>query len=188
VPASDGGYWCELTQSSCTHYQLITDQFGYDLGAFGELASLLPGGEIYDAMRCTDDFDALTCASAIPAGGRAFKGAKLARLASSAERSAEAATAIRGTNFVIVGTRKINQIASRGWSTRLIENTVNAPYTTRVATNKATGGVATAYYRESGAYVILDDTTRQVVQLSDRFNPEGWIPDDSIITPYIPSQ
>lgn len=98
------------------------------------------------------------------------------------------ANIVQGANFTISGTRKINQITSRGSSERIIENTIGAPYTTRAATNKATGGSATVYYRESGAHVIVDDATSEVVQLSNRFNPRNWIPDDSIVDPYMPGR
>lgn len=34
--------------------------------------------------------------------------------------------------------------------------------------------------------VIIDDTTKAVVQVSDNINPSTWIPDPSIINPYKP--
>lgn len=90
----------------------------------------------------------------LPSGGdrRAHTHAKPPVLAAKG-----ATKTVQGANFTISGTRKINQIKSRGWSERIIDNTNEAPYTTRAATNKATGGSATAYYRESGAHVIIDD-------------------------------
>ena len=42
------------------------------------------------------------------------------------------------------------------------------------------------YYRQSGAHVIIDDASGEVIQLSNRFDPKSWIPDDSIVDPYIP--
>jgi hypothetical protein len=95
-------------------------------------------------------------------------------------------TIIQGPNFTISGTRKINQIRTRGWTNQIIDNTISAPYTTRAATNKATLGSATAYYRQSGVYVVLDDATGAVVQLSNRKNPAAWTPDPTIVSPFRP--
>ena len=78
-----------------------------------------------------------------------------------------------------------NQMVKRGWTKAEVENTVSNPYTTRASKNMATGNTATAYYNSSGAYVIVDDVTRIVVQVSDNINPSIWIPDPNIINPYI---
>jgi RHS repeat-associated protein len=77
------------------------------------------------------------------------------------------------------------QINSRGWSNDSIANTINKPYTTRVATNRATGNSATAFYNQNGSYIIRDNVTGKVVQVSDIANP-NWTPDPSIINPYLP--
>ena len=53
------------------------------------------------------------------------------------------------------------------------------------AVNKAKGNAATAYYNIAGDYVILDDITGELIQLS-KFGDVGWIPDSSIINPYRP--
>ena len=44
---------------------------------------------------------------------------------------------------------------------------------------------ATVYYTEEGAYVIVDDVTHEVVQISDK-NDSNWLPDSTIDNPYIP--
>ncbi len=77
------------------------------------------------------------------------------------------------------------QMTSRGWTKELLHKTVNNPHTTRPAKNRATGNAATAYFRKSGSYVVRDNATGQVVQISNRFD-RNWIPDASIINPYIP--
>jgi RHS repeat-associated protein len=79
-----------------------------------------------------------------------------------------------------------NQMTQRGWTERTVRNTVSNPYTTRMSTNKATGNPATVYYNKSGGYVIIDDITKTVVQISDNISPSTWIPDSSIINPYKP--
>jgi hypothetical protein len=77
-----------------------------------------------------------------------------------------------------------NQMNNRGWTKETVQDTVDNPYTTRQSTNKSTGNSATAYYTEDGAYVIIDDVTNEVVQVSDRFDSK-WVPDPSIKDPYI---
>lgn len=77
------------------------------------------------------------------------------------------------------------QINSRGWSNDSIANTINEPYTTRVATNRATGNSATTFYNQNGSYIIRDNVTGKVIQVSDVANP-NWAPDPSIIDPYLP--
>jgi hypothetical protein len=79
-----------------------------------------------------------------------------------------------------------NQMTQRGWNESTVRNTVSSPHTTRISTNKATGNSATVYYNKSGGYVIIDDVTEAVVQVSDNINPSTWIPDPSIINPYKP--
>ena len=61
----------------------------------------------------------------------------------------------------------------------------NEPYTTRAAINKATGNTATVYYNKSGDYVVVDDVTGELVQLSG-YGDTGWKPDSTIIDPYEP--
>jgi len=38
-----------------------------------------------------------------------------------------------------------------------------------------------------GGYVIIDDVTNVIVQVSDNINPSTWAPDPSIIAPYLPN-
>ena len=80
----------------------------------------------------------------------------------------------------------MNQMNSRGWTDGAIKNTVDNPYTTRISVNKATGNSATVFYTNRGSYVIVDDITKEIVQISDNINPSTWAPDTSIVNPYIP--
>jgi hypothetical protein len=87
-----------------------------------------------------------------------------------------------GTNI----TGKIQgQMANRGWTEDNINNTIDSPYTTREALNKATGNSATAYYNEDGSYVVKDNVTGDVVQIS-KVGDTNWAPDSTIINPYQP--
>lgn len=77
------------------------------------------------------------------------------------------------------------QMEKRGWTEDSVKETVDNPYTTRNSVNKATDNSATVYYTEEGAYVIVDDVTHEVVQISDK-NDSNWLPDSTIDNPYIP--
>lgn len=80
----------------------------------------------------------------------------------------------------------MNQMNSRGWTEDLVRNTVDNPYTIRASVNKATGNSATVFYTQQGSYVIVDDVTKAIVQISDNINPSTWVSDLSIVDPYIP--
>ena len=83
-------------------------------------------------------------------------------------------------------TNKIEgQMIQRGWDVEKIEGTVSNSFTTRVSTNKANGNPATVHYLEDGNYVVVDDVTHDVIQVSD-INDPNWYPDNKIIDPYIP--
>jgi len=70
----------------------------------------------------------------------------------------------------------------------LIGETVDIPFTIRKSINKATGNTATVFYTEQGSYVIIDDVTKAIVQVSNNNDPLSWKPDESIIDPYIPKE
>jgi hypothetical protein len=73
----------------------------------------------------------------------------------------------------------------RGWDDNLLNRTLSDPFHTSEAVNKKTQGRATAYFLKDGSYVVRDDVTKSIVQVSDRHNP-GWIPDVTIRKPYRP--
>ncbi len=79
------------------------------------------------------------------------------------------------------------QLGKRGWSPERIDNITNGgAFTTIKSRNKANGNPATAYYTKEGAYVVKENVTGQIVQISDNINPAGWTPDSRIINPYMP--
>jgi hypothetical protein len=43
---------------------------------------------------------------------------------------------------------------------------IKRPHTTRKAFNKSTGNQATVYYNKQGDYVVIDDTTKELIQTS----------------------
>ena len=77
------------------------------------------------------------------------------------------------------------QMQNRGWSFSDVEEVVRRPFTTRQSINKATGNPATVFYNRDGTYIIVDDVTNALVQISDKYDP-NWVPDASIINPYRP--
>ncbi len=77
-------------------------------------------------------------------------------------------------------------LTERGWTAGSIDNIISNPFTSRTSTNKFTGNPATAYYTKEGAYVVRDDVSGQIVQISDNIDPAGWTPDSRIINPYMP--
>ncbi len=64
------------------------------------------------------------------------------------------------------------------------------PYTTRVSVNRTVTpfNPATAYYDIVGNYVVVDDITKQVVQITDKVDVANkyWKPDLDIVNPYLP--
>ncbi|MGC3939532.1 colicin E5-related ribonuclease [Roseobacter sp. EG26] len=96
----------------------------------------------------------------------------------------DAPNSVVPTNIPTSG-RKFNQLTSRGWDQSYIDTVVNSPVHTSTATNRATGNPATAYFDNSGNYVVRDNVTGDLVQMSNRNDP-NWIPDPSITDPYIP--
>jgi RHS repeat-associated protein len=84
----------------------------------------------------------------------------------------------------VISAKIERQLQSRGWNQTDIDATVNNPFTTRDATNRRSGNPATAYFNQDGSYVVRDNITSEIVQISNRFIP--WIPDATIINPYIP--
>jgi hypothetical protein len=78
-----------------------------------------------------------------------------------------------------------SQMEKRGWTKESIQNTVDESYTTRISKVYWNDNSATAYYNQDGSYVVIEDSTGNTVQISNRFDPD-WIPDPNIIDPYIP--
>jgi hypothetical protein len=76
------------------------------------------------------------------------------------------------------------QMARRGWTKELIHDVVNNPFAMRIAKNRATGNYATAFFTSEGYYVVKDNVTNEIIQISNRLDP-GWVPDATIILPYI---
>lgn len=77
------------------------------------------------------------------------------------------------------------QINNRGWSDNLVQNTLQNPHKTQVTrdTRYRPDGTrnndpATAYIREDGSYVVRNDRTGEIVQVSNRNDPNWASPRD----------
>ena len=69
-------------------------------------------------------------------------------------------------------------MSRRGWTETLIRETI-LKNVGRQALNKATGHFATAYFTSSGAYVVIDNITRVIIQISNTNDPY-WVIDETI--------
>lgn len=77
----------------------------------------------------------------------------------------------------MIGEKIAGQIGPRGWTEALIQGTVDNPTATHAVWDFTSGTrqAATAYARSDGSYVVLNDETRLVVQVSD-INKANWKP------------
>lgn len=77
--------------------------------------------------------------------------------------------------------RKIqNDMSKRGWTETDIQSTVAHPSQTGKAIDRTRGNTpATVYADKNGNYVIVNNQTGNIVQVSDKNRP--WIPDSSIV-------
>jgi hypothetical protein len=93
---------------------------------------------------------------------------------------------LMGTQVEVQYNRKIRkQMEPRGWTDALIKDTIRSPERTGETMDHRTVGEqkyddpATAYFRRDGSYVVRNDRTKEIVQLSNRNDPD-WTPDDRI--------
>jgi len=62
----------------------------------------------------------------------------------------------------------------RGWTPEIIDDTLINPAGRAGTVDYATGDPATSYYRSDGHYVIRNDRTGEIIQVSN-LNDPGWI-------------
>jgi RHS repeat-associated protein len=110
---------------------------------------------------------------------------KVLKLERKAQRVGKAAEVAKGASLMLgpatrFGEKIENQLARRGWTKRLVKSTLDDPART-VATRDVRhlpGGTrisdpATAYYSRRGGYIVRNNRTGDIVQVSNRTNP-GW--------------
>jgi len=72
------------------------------------------------------------------------------------------------------------QLGVRGWTEQEIRDAVAGPAIGTSADNtRGQTDPATVYGSKAGGYVVVNDITNHVVQISDR-NDLGWVPDSRI--------
>jgi RHS repeat-associated protein len=108
---------------------------------------------------------------------KVYKATKLARAAKSAPGSTPKLLG-PGTSF---GPKIRAWLAKRGWTERLVQSTIDKPVRTvpwrdtrHLRGGKRMNDPATAYYSERGGYVVRNNRTGDIVQVSDRTDPD-WI-------------
>ena len=82
--------------------------------------------------------------------------------------------------FYKIGAKIRKQMVTRGWTTELIEDTLQNPKRTVMTRDQRyrpdgsqIDAPATVYIHADGNYVVRNDTTGDIVQISDRHNP-AW--------------
>lgn len=74
------------------------------------------------------------------------------------------------------------QMGKRGWTEDSIKDTVKNPSHVSEAANKANGNPAEAYFDKEGNYVVQDKVTKEIIQVSNKNDP-NWVPDPTIKNP-----
>lgn len=82
-----------------------------------------------------------------------------------------------------LNSRKASQAIKRGWTGNDVQAVLDNPAETQAGIDASTGNSATVYYREDGRYVVCNDITGNVFQVSDT-RDANWIdPFDEVIRP-----
>jgi hypothetical protein len=77
------------------------------------------------------------------------------------------------TNSFQYGSKIFGQMEERGWSDSMIDEAMSSPLKTAQTVDLSTGNSATAYFVSGNQYVVVDNVTGKVVQVSDLTDP-GW--------------
>lgn len=83
-----------------------------------------------------------------------------------------------GLLWAYLNSKKERQALDRGWSTDEIEVVLDHPAEIAQTIWRETGQAATVYYQSDGHYLIRNNFTNEIFQLSNRNDP-NWIDDVS---------
>jgi len=72
------------------------------------------------------------------------------------------------------GQKTIDEVTKRGWTLDSVKKVMERPLKTVEAKNSTNGNRATAYFKSENQYVVVDDVTGDIVQVSN-LNDPGWI-------------
>ena len=153
------------------------------INMIGDIGGNLFSGDPYRVGYGTGQ--AIVVAGEVYVGGKIGKaiGNKVKGLSNSAKSAGSNGLKFGSTTKSIEKLTK--QMSKRGWTETSVKDTVNNAFTTRGSKNLANNSPATAYFNKDGSYVVVDNVTKEVVQISNRLDPK-WIPDSNIINPYKP--
>ncbi|MGI6576595.1 MAG: colicin E5-related ribonuclease [Eubacteriales bacterium] len=157
---------------------------GLSLGATGTIAAgALIAGEGYFVYNAVNGTPNTVVGTVIAMSSGAIVGGVTYKIANAPMKL----SSNKGTRSTLksLGNKTEQYVTKRGWTWDSMDDVVKKPYTTREAINKATGNPATAYYNKAGDYVVVDNVTGELVQVS-KFGDTGWIPDATIKNPYKP--
>ncbi len=71
------------------------------------------------------------------------------------------------------------QMAVRGWTVEAVEEVIVNPSAVGATVNRATGNAATAFFDKAGSYIVKDNITNDIIQISNR-NDAHWVVDPAI--------
>lgn len=82
---------------------------------------------------------------------------------------------------VVIDAKITAQLAIRGWTEQEVRDAVaEGPIGISTDNTDSKSDTATVYGSRQGGYVVVNDVTRRVIQISDRNDP-GWVPDSRIV-------
>jgi hypothetical protein len=125
----------------------------------------------------------------------------MADMSKSAKLAAEVAAAakVRVVGVGVIGVIKpeelvfstikiIPQMAERGWTKESVKALIDNSYTIRTSTSRLTNNPATVFYAKTGDYVVVNNITKEVVQVTDKAKVAKniWFPDMDTVNAYIP--
>ncbi len=81
-------------------------------------------------------------------------------------------------NWKLADPVKLRQQLKRGWPDLIIQDVLDNPALTLPAKDLRYRGTsledATVYYRKDGYYILHNNTTEEIIQLSDRFDQDWY--------------
>jgi len=85
-----------------------------------------------------------------------------------------------GAGDVGVSDKVRGQLGERGWTEQEVRDAANGPAAGTSTDNTEGRNDPATVYGAADGYVVVNDRTREVVQVSDRTPGSGWIPDSRI--------
>jgi RHS repeat-associated protein len=81
---------------------------------------------------------------------------------------------------VVIDDKIKGQLGDRGWTEQEVRDAANGPPAGTSTGNRGGRNEPATVYGSPDGYVVVNDATREVVQVSDRNPGSGWIPDNRI--------